>query len=67
MKLSLMPTWTWCHWCHHSAEDVEDSANDAEDPRDGLEVLVDVEETHDACLMKKPTNLGGAFDGYSWP
>ena len=37
MKLSLMPTWSWCHWCHHQA-------NDAEDPRDGLEVLVDVDQ-----------------------
>ena len=55
MKLSLMPTWSWCHWCHHFAEDVEDPANDAEDPRDGLEVLVDIEEAHDASfLMKKP-------------
>ena len=47
MKLSLMPTWSWCHWRCHFDEDIEDPADDAEDPRDGLEAQVVVGEAHE--------------------
>ena len=61
MKLSLMPTWSWCH---DLAEDAEDPANDDESLGDDTKALVvDGEALHRFCghlwlnEVMKPTHL----------